>query len=86
MVARPINHTFMLNPASDLDAAIDALLADGWELEGGRGVGCRIDGLDFHLVRMKRFGTFTPPAKDGPYELAPGWETPSAAVAPRLHR
>jgi hypothetical protein len=80
MVARPIHHTFMLNPASDLDVALEALLADGWHLEGGRGVGCRINGIDFHLVRMTRYGTVTPIEKDGPYELPPAAD-PGASSA-----
>lgn len=71
MVARPIHHTFMFDPASDIDVAIEACLADGWQLDGGRSVGCRINGVDFHLVRMTRYGTTAPIAKNGPYELPP---------------
>ena len=46
---------FHLNPAVDLDAAIDAYAGEGWQLwEAGRGSEIMLNGAPVHVLWLRR--------------------------------
>lgn len=51
---RPIYRTFMLDPAIDVDVAIEAYMADGWQFDG-RGCIATIEGISYRILPVKRF-------------------------------
>lgn len=77
-------HTFMLHPEINLETAKQAYEAQGWERDGN-GTLCRINGVDYRLLGMKRLGRII--EKDWrrdpkqPYDVPPGWVGPLEAPA-----
>jgi hypothetical protein len=75
----PIWHTFLLHPDIDLEAAKQAYETQGWQRDGNGSL-CRINGVDYRLLGMKRLGRIIErnwrrdPKQ--PYDVPPGWETP----------
>ena len=77
----PAHHTFLLHPDADVEAAIAAYATKGWQRDTHRGSVCRINGVKYRLVPMKRLGRMV--TRDWrrdprqPYDLPPGWSAPN---------
>ena len=75
----PVWHTFLWHPDVNVVAAQDAYEPEGWHRDGSGSL-CRIDGVLYRLVPMKRLGRILErnwrrdPKQ--PYDVPPGWTGP----------
>ena len=78
-----------LHPDVDVDAAASSYAREGWTFMG-RGAICRVDGVAYRRVSVRRIGrpAPSPAGRRGPrqpYDVPPGWVgplEPGAAAAP----
>lgn len=78
----PVWHTFLLHPEVDVDAVVAAYATEGWQRDTGRGSLCRINGVEYRLIPMKRIGRMVQRDwrrdPEQPYDVPPGWARPSS--------